>query len=307
MIASLRKYPSKIMLVGEYGVVVGGSALTIPFHHFYATVRRMDDIPPGKEAEAARSARYLADLYTYIREVPEGVFKAEPDLERFSGNMDKYWLEMTIPTGYGLGSSGAVSAAVYDLFFPAARSLDLPRQRADLATIESYFHGRSSGVDALTCHAGTSLHFLEDGSIRHVELDPAAIPGGYWFFLLDSGVKFDTGPLVRKFLENMEDPHFAGPVREDYLLINRKLIESLLGLRQVDPAMLVRLVSDFQFNHMREMIPDRMVDAWIEGLVTNEYYFKLNGSGGGFMLGIAHPSARETLDKKWKENLIWIA
>ena len=284
----LRKYPSKIMLVGEYGVVVGGSALTIPFHHFYAAVRRMDDIPPGKEAEAARSARYLADLYTYIRELPEGSFHAKPDHSLFSRDLDRYWLDMNIPIGYGLGSSGAVSAAVYDLFFPAARMLDLPRQRADLATIESFFHGRSSGVDALTCHAMTSLHFPEDGTIQRVDLDPSALPGEYRLFLLDSGEKFDTGPLVKKFLANMEDQRFARSIREDYLLINRKLIESLLGLREADPAMLVRLVSDYQLNHMREMIPERMIDAWIEGLVTNEYYFKLNGSGGGFMLGCCY-------------------
>ncbi|RPI41831.1 MAG: hypothetical protein EHM46_05945, partial [Bacteroidetes bacterium] len=180
-------YPSKIMLAGEYGVVVGGSALTIPCRQFYAVVRRMDDIPAGREEEAGQSSRYLEGLYRYIRDLPRDTFHARPDLEFFSGTSGSYWLEMNIPAGYGLGSSGAVSAAVYDLFFQGAGDRHLTEQRSDLAAIESFFHGRSSGVDALTCHAGTPLHFLEDGTIRRVAFDPAALPGGYRFFLLDSG------------------------------------------------------------------------------------------------------------------------
>jgi mevalonate kinase len=303
---STRRYPSKIMLAGEYGVVVGGSALTIPYPRFYAQVRPTDDIPPGRGEAAEQSARYLAGLYGYIRDLPAGTFHAGPDLEHVSRATGKYWIEMNIPVGYGLGSSGAVSAAVYDLFFPGAGDQDLTRRRSDLAAIESYFHGRSSGVDALTCHTATPLHFMEDGTIRQVTLDPSELPGGYRFFLLDSGEKFDTGPLVKKFLKRMEKPSFASSIRDEYLLLNRKLIEILLRQREADPAMLVRLISDFQLHHMREMIPEQMIDEWIGGLVTNEYYYKLNGSGGGFILGIAHHSARENLDNNWQKDLIWV-
>ncbi|MCK4751376.1 MAG: hypothetical protein KAT15_30170, partial [Bacteroidales bacterium] len=158
-------YPSKVMLVGEYGVVIGGSALTIPFRKFHARVRSIEDIPPGKEDEAAQSIQYLQDLYNYIQGKPSGSFHATPDMESFSAQLKSYWLELSIPPGYGLGSSGAVSAAVYDFFFPNATHGSLTEQKEDLATIESYFHGKSSGVDALTCHADTTLQFQEDGSI----------------------------------------------------------------------------------------------------------------------------------------------
>jgi mevalonate kinase len=300
------RIPSKVMLTGEYGVVIGGSALTIPFHRYYARVRDTGQVPRDKKEEATQSTHYLRQLYAYVASLPEGSFHAAPDLPLFRDNLHRYWLEMTIPTGYGLGSSGAVSAAVYDLFFPDSNHLPLEQQKEDLALIESYFHGKSSGVDALTCFRGISLYFGRDGSIRPAGFDPENIRGGYRFFLLDSGERFETGPLVKRFLERVKDPGFESLLKEEYLMLNQKLIEALLGEREADPALLVRLISEFQWHHFRTMIPDSVHDVWIEGQVSNEYYLKLNGSGGGFMLGITHRDSMETLEERWKKDLIWI-
>lgn len=301
-----RVYPSKVMLVGEYGVVAGGSALTIPFRKFNARVRSVKDVPAGKEEEASQSVHYLKALFNYIKSKPDGSFNAPPDLDKFSDRIEDQWLDMSIPIGYGLGSSGAVSAAVYDLFFPGSENQSLIHQKEDLASIESYFHGQSSGVDALTCYTDVPLYFHTDGTIQIVDIDPTSFPGNYRFFLLDSGKRFDTGPLVKHFLENMENPGFASSIRSEYLVVNQKLIETLIGERDADPALLVRVLSDYQFTHFRKMIPFQAVDLWIEGQVSNEYYLKLNGSGGGFMLGITHHSSMETLAERWGENLIWI-
>jgi mevalonate kinase len=300
-------YPSKIMLVGEYGVVVGGTALTIPFHKFDATVRSIKNTPPGKELEAEQSLHYLRLLFQFIQNLPEESFHAHPDLGKFEENLQSYWLDMNIPIGYGLGSSGAVSAAIYDLFFPTLNTLTLQEQKEDLASIESYFHGKSSGVDALTCHTRSALRFHTSGTIEKVTLDPLKVPGGYRFFLLDSGVKFDTGPLVKHFLNQMEDPGFKRVIEEEFLPLNEKLIETLLGEREADPGLLVRLLSDFQFRHFSHMIPEKMLDIWIEGQVSNEYYLKLNGSGGGFMLGITHQTSMDSLEMRWGEKLIWVS
>jgi len=294
------------MLVGEYGVVLGGCALTIPFHHFHARVRTINNVPAGMEDEASQSLLYLKALYAYVKDLPADRFHAKPDLELFGTQLDHYWLEMTIPTGYGLGSSGAVSAAIYDLFFPECRNYSMLQQRADMAQIESYFHGKSSGVDALTCYLGAPLYFMEDGTIEHAGINPLELPFGYRFFLLDSGERFDTGPLVKDFLHKMEDTAFASSIRTEYLALNKKLIEALLGLREVDPGLLFRVLSDYQLTHFREMIPPAMRDLWIEGQVSNEYYLKLSGSGGGFMLGLTHHSMMESLEDRWKQELIWI-
>lgn len=301
-----RTYPSKIMLTGEYGAVVGGSALTVPFRSFGARVRTASDIPARKEKEARQSLHYLRYLFEYIQGIPPADFHAPPDLDFFRANLQNYWLDMDIPVGYGLGSSGAVSAAIYDLFFPGAGSLSLQQQKEDLAAIESYFHGRSSGVDALTCHAGTALRFHSSGRIEKLKINPADAPGSYAFFLLDSGERLDTGPLVKHFLKQMNDPDYKRRIEQEYLPLNELLIEVLAGEREADPSMLVKQLSVFQLKYFHTMIPGKVRELWIEGQVSNEYYLKLNGSGGGYMLGIAHQSFREHLDTRWGEKLRWV-
>jgi len=295
------------MLVGEYGVVVGGHALCIPFTKFKARVKLTSDVPADRKEEASQSLEYLSFLYEYISRLGENSFFATPDLNLFRKSLSKYWMDISIPIGYGLGSSGAVSAAIYDLFFPGSATLTLHEQKADLASIESYFHGKSSGVDALTCHAGTPLRFHSSGSIHPVQFNPGQIPGGYRFFLLDSGERVETGPLVRHFLNQMKDPDFKESIEEVYLPMNQKLIEALLGEREADPGLLLRLLSDYQLQYFRKMIPEKMLDRWIEGQVSNEYYLKLNGSGGGFMLGLTHQSSMEGLEERWGNNLLWVS
>jgi mevalonate kinase len=294
------------MLVGEYGGLAGGSALTIPFKKFYTRVRRTTHIPPGKENEASQSVSTLKELHQFIGDLPEGSFHAPPDLVKFSDHLEYYWLETTIPSGYGLGRSGAVSAAIYKLFFPESRSVSLSHQKEDLARIESYFHKQSTGLGPLTCFTGSPLYFKEDGSIQKVDFDPTRIQGEYRFFLLDSGERFHTGPLVKHFLEQMEIAGFASSIRNEYLMINQKLIETLLGDRNADPGMLVRVLSDYQYTHFRKMIPANMLDLWIEGQVSGEFYLKLNGWGGGFMMGITHHTSMDALEERWKTDLIWI-
>jgi mevalonate kinase len=300
-------YPSKIMLVGEYGVVVGGSALTIPFHKFQAKIRSVSDLPPGKEKDAEQSLQYIKLLYNYIQKLPVASFHAPPDMDLFSQNLQAYWLDMDIPVGFGLGSSGAVSAALYNIFFPLSGTVTLQQQKEDLASIESYFHGKSSGVDALTCFVRSALRFHTSGKIEKVKFDAMDMPGGYRFFLLNSGEKFETGPLVKYFLSQYKNPDFKRSIEEEYLPLNQKLIETLLGEREADPGLLVRLLSDYQFKNFSKMIPETMLDLWIEGQVSNEYYLKLNGSGGGFMLGITHESSMELLEERWGEALIWVS
>lgn len=300
-------YPSKVMLVGEYGVVVGGSALTIPFDRFQARLRLSTDTPSGKEKDAEQSLLYLRRLFHYIKNLPSDSFFAPPDLLSFEDKLQTYWMDLNIPIGYGLGSSGAVSAAIYELFFPTALTLTLQQQKEDLASIESYFHGKSSGVDALTCFTRSTLRFFPTGAIEKVHFDPQKIPGGYRFFLLNSGEKFDTGPLVKHFINQMKVPAYKRAIEEEYLPLNQKLTETLLGEREADVALLVRLLSDFQFNHFSQMIPEKMWDLWIEGQVSNDYYLKLNGSGGGFMLGITHQTSMDSLEERWGEKLIWVS
>lgn len=112
--------------------------------------------------------------------------------------------------------------------------------------------------------------------------------------------------MVKHFLKQMEDPGFASSIKNEYLIINKKLFEALLGTSDADPGLLVRVLSDYQYTHFSEMIPENMLNIWIEGQVTYEFYQKLNGSVGGYFLGITHQTSMESLSERWNTNLIWI-
>jgi len=306
MIDAEKSYYAKLMLAGEYGVIAGSEAITVPFRKYSARLAVRDG--DTQDPSIINSVASLRKLLIYIRSLPKNSFYAIPDIEKFEEVLKKgYYIESTIPQGYGIGSSGAVSALVYDQFFYTEKTLSLEQQRKDLATLESCFHGKSSGVDAMTCYTEAPLHFLPDGEIRRLETDPLSPRGGYRFFLLDSGQVFDTGPLVRLFLEKMENKDFARLIKGDYAGLIQKLIGTLNRTTDHDPALIFRAISDFQWNHFAPMIPENMKDAWIGGQVSNLYYLKLNGSGGGFMLGIAHESAKDEVDQVLNgDNIIWI-
>ena len=49
-----------------------------------------------------------------------------------------------------------------------------------------------------------------------------------------------------------------------------------------------------------------MEDAWIEGQISNNYYLKINGSGGGYMLGIAHEDTMEAVEGMLGDKVVWV-
>ncbi len=307
MIDTEKRYYAKLMLAGEYGVIAGSEAITVPFRKYHARLAQRDE-REDQVPMIIQSVASLRKLLIYIRSLPKNSFYASPDTDKFEESLKKgYYIDSTIPQGYGIGSSGAVSALVYDQFFHAIKKMSPEQQRKDLATLESCFHGKSSGVDAMTSYADAPLHFLPDGEIRHIETDPLRPRTGYRFFLLDSGQVFDTGPLVRLFLEKMQNKDFAQLIKSDYGALIQKFIGAMNGTTDHDSALIFRAISDFQWNHFTPMIPENMKDAWINGQVSNAYYLKLNGSGGGFMLGIAHENVKEEVEQMLNgNNIIWI-
>jgi mevalonate kinase len=290
-----KKYSAKLMLAGEYGVLAGSEAMTVPLKGFYARLASMND--SSDEKKKVTSTNSLRKLFSYIESLPRNSFYANPEIQQMNELLKTgYFIESNIPQGYGIGSSGAVSALIYDQFFKDHSALNLQQQQKDLASLESFFHGKSSGVDALTCFTGASLHFLEDKKIKILDKNPLTTANGYRFFLLDSKTVFETAPLVKEFLEMMEDDNFSSLVIGDYSEMIKKFIASLTGKLSADTALIFRAISDFQWNHFRRMIPEKMEDIWINGQVSNTYYLKLNGSGGGFMLGIAAEESMEAME-----------
>jgi len=202
------------------------------------------------------------------------------------------YFDSSIPQGYGVGSSGALVAAIYDRYAIDKITVleNLTREKlltlkAAFAQMESFFHGKSSGLDPLNSYL--SLPILIN-SQEHIE--PAGIPSqtntGGAVFLLDSGMTGETAPMVQLFMEKMKHEGFRSMLKNEFVTYNDRCVEDFL---KGDIGSLfgnIKRLSKVVLDHFQPMIPKQFHELWQRGLETNAYYLKLCGSGGGgYMLG----------------------
>jgi mevalonate kinase len=271
-----RNYPSKLLLFGEYVIIRGARALAAPYPDFSGR---------WAWAGAGRSSPELTGLLGYLEQLQkDGALLAEMDLRAFAGELGKgLFFESSIPVGYGLGSSGAVVAAVYEAFCTAPEA-GIPRLREQLAQIESFFHGASSGIDPLVCLLGKPLLLRGKEEAEIV----GAPESGSGLFLLDTGMSRETAPLVRIFLKKCEDPAFSGRIESALLPASDAAIRACLAGDQAGLLRAFEAISRFQWHDFQEMIPEAFRPLWEKGLDSPHYKIKLCGAGGGgFLLGLA--------------------
>ena len=208
------------------------------------------------------------------------------------------YFESNIPQGYGLGSSGALVAAIYDSYFvDRKKNMQYADLQVILAILEGYFHGKSSGFDPVVCYldrailkSSTSLEILELDGIRKAD-------NAYQLFLLNTQKARKTEPLVQLFLDKCKkDKIFKQLCAKELVLYNDNCIEAYLTNNEALLWENMRNLSAFQAKYFGAMIPDFLVKIWQEGLESNDFYLKLCGAGGGgFMLGLGK---REFLARK---------
>lgn len=256
-----RAYPAKVLLFGEHTVLRGGSGLAVPYPRFalrwkHGTPdRRLIDLAEG--LEEPNWWRYL-DLTTFRQAVTNGWF-----------------LEGNIPLGYGLGSSGAVCAAIFDRFrvsdyYPATEAL-----RRTLAKLEGHFHGESSGTDPLVSYLDQPV-LLGDGSPREVLL-----PDNWQrnFFLYDTGKERQATPFIRTFTERYDGGE--GPtIKRDWTAAADAAVSALIDGDRSTLKQRFREISTYQLAHFSDFIPESLHDRW----QTDAYALKLCGAGGGGMM-----------------------
>lgn len=287
---SMRRYPAKLLLFGEYGLMFGAKALTIPFSRFSGYFSKNTNVLSNKEKESALELKKFVSWYLDKNIADKMVFPL--DVKAFSDSLnDGLFFESSIPLQYGVGSSGALCAAIYNEFgsFISDKSKlspdDLKKLRDDFSTLESYFHGRSSGLDPLVSFLNRPI-LLENDVLKLVDIKIDELP--WQVVLMDTLITSPTSPLVKLFIDKMEQPEFNRIFNKQYVDLNNKSIEAILANDSESFFNNVRLLSQFQFKYLGEMIPEKTM-ADFENIVENELVFKLLGSGGGgFMLGF-HP------------------
>jgi len=271
---TMRTYPSKLLLFGEHVLLLGASALAIPLHRFSASWQ-----PEGKPlpANILAKLRIFANS-TYLSNV------SHLDAALFASELENgLSLQSDIPVGYGLGSSGALCAAVYDRYC-SEKTDDLSALKSVFSNMESFFHGSSSGIDPLTSYLNQPLLIRNKSDV--FVAGQSAWSDKPYMFLLDTGLPRQTGLLVNWFLEQSRPGGLLESVLENYIQAHEQTVRAWLSAEYQLFFENLNAVSRLQLEYFTPMVPANMRELWEAGLDSGKYTLKICGAGGGgFMLG----------------------
>jgi mevalonate kinase len=279
---------SKILLFGEYGIIKDSKGLSIPYN-FYNGALKLTDV----DSEAAqRSHQHLCDFTDYLGQLDADLVSF--DFEHIQKDLTAgMYFDSSIPQGYGVGSSGALVAAMYDRYavdkITVLENLTrdkLLKLKAIFSAMESFFHGKSSGLDPLNSYL--SLPILIHS---HNHIEPTGIPsqpkeGKGAVFLLDSGASGETAPMVSVFMKQMEQVAFQKVMKEKFVKYTDACVDHFLKGNVNALFSDLKKLSGVVLTHFKPMIPSKFHQLWQQGIDSNDYYLKLCGSGGGgYILG----------------------
>ncbi|TBW29927.1 mevalonate kinase [Gramella sp. KN1008] len=295
---------SKILLFGEYGIIKDSKGLSIPYN-FYNGALKVDS---NLSEAAKKSNENLKRFATYLKTLEDkDPALVQFDLEALNKDIEKgMYFDSSIPQGYGVGSSGALVAAIYDKYandkITVLENLTrdkLLKLKKIFGEMESFFHGKSSGLDPLNSYLSIPILINSKENI-----EPAGIPsqtenGTGAVFLLDSGTTGETGPMVSIFMENMKQEPFRKMLKEQFVKHTDACVEDFLKGDVKSLFSNVKKLSHTVLDNFKPMIPAQFHKLWQKGIETNDYYLKLCGSGGGgYILGFTEDieKARKSLE-----------
>ncbi len=292
-----RIYNAKILLFGEYTVISGSKALTIPYTYFTGKWSFLGSNKYTRLDKAVKSNRELHRFLQFLKNTPRIEKSCNLDLDRFQHDLENgLFFESNIPQGYGVGSSGALVAAFYNDYCAdpllAEGNESLQELKELFSLLESYFHGTSSGMDPLNCYVGEPLLFEGKKSTQIVDVPRHTGNKDGAVFLINSGYPSATEPLVKLFLSKVKDEKFRKSVHDTLIPLTNRGIDNIISGNLNQLFIDIGDISQFQLLHFREMIPENFIDIWKQGLDSGEFYLKLCGSGGGgFLLGFTRDYA----------------
>ncbi len=294
---------SKILLFGEYGIIKDSKGLSIPYN-FYNGALKIDKEQTEATQKSNESLRRFVDFLKELQEAQSDLVQF--DIETMQSDVEKgLYFDSSIPQGYGVGSSGALVAAVYDKYainkITVLENLTrdkLLELKKIFGAMESFFHGNSSGLDPLNSYL--SLPILINSKEN---IEPTGIPyqekqGKGAVFLLDSGTMSETAPMVQIFMENMKKEGFRNVIKDQFIKHTDACVDDFLKGDVKSLFGNLKQLSKVVLDNFKPMIPKKFHELWKHGIDTNAYYLKLCGSGGGgYMLGFTEDieKAKEAL------------
>jgi len=287
----MKSFCSKILLFGEYSLMLNSMALSVPYPLFEGrlVLKNISDTSKG----ILQSNRELKTFSEYLKyKLQNKELEADFDILSFDFDIAQgLYFMSNIPQGFGVGSSGALTASLYQRYVynrieqNGGLSLEqILTLKRIFGQMESHFHGSSSGADPLSCYLQKTLLVKSKTHIEMTEIPNFSGKGAV--FLLNTGRPRKTEPLVNLFLEKCKNPDFTEICKNELAHYNDRSIEAFLEYDLEKLFENLALLSNFQFHYFNQMIPPLFRTAWEHGLNTQDYKLKLCGAGGGgFILG----------------------
>jgi len=282
---------SKILLFGEHAINKGSRGLSIPYNFYNGGLKVDDNTSEESKDSNASLRRFVAYLDTMQQQNPDLVTF---DIELLKLNVEAgMYFDSSIPQGYGVGSSGALVAAIYDQYAQNKITVleNLTREKllklkAVFSKMESFFHGTSSGLDPLNSYLSIPILINSHDNIEATGIPTQNTEGKGAVFLLDSGMVKQTAPMVSIFMESLKDKGFRAMVKNQFVKYTDASIENFLHGDMKALFENTKKLSKVVLNNFKPMIPEQFHGIWQQGIDSNDYYLKLCGSGGGgYILG----------------------
>ena len=294
---------SKILLFGEYGIIKDSKGLSIPYNFFKGALKSEQDLSAGAKESNEKLRGFVAYLEELQEESPELV---SFDLDKLRKDVDQgMYFDSSIPQGYGIGSSGALVAAIYDKYANNRITVleNLTREKllklkSIFGKMESYFHGKSSGLDPLNSYLSLPILINSQDNIESTSIPSQNREGKGAVFLLDSGTTGETAPMVQIFMEKMKQEGFRNVIKDQFIKYTDACVDDFINGNVKSLFGNLKQLSHVVLDHFKPMIPKEFHKLWKQGIDTNDYYLKLCGSGGGgYILGFTQDleKARNTL------------
>ena len=182
----------------------------------------------------------------------------------------------------------------------------LLKLKSIFSEMESFFHGKSSGLDPLNSYLSLPILINSKDNLEATGI-PSQKEGKGAVFLLDSQQVGETGPMVNIFMNKMKNEGFRKMIDEDFARYTDACIDDFLHGNVKSLLTNVKQLSKVVLANFKPMIPKAFHKIWQTGIETNDYYLKLCGSGGGgYILGFTHDyqNAKELL-KDYKLELVY--
>jgi mevalonate kinase len=281
---------SKILLFGEYGIIKNSKGLSIPYNSFKGGLK-IGDVNSKIVDQSNRNLQLFRD---FLSDIDSSIVAF--DLKKMNNDLSNgMYFDSTIPQGYGVGSSGALVAAFYDRYainkFTVLENLTRDKilhLKNIFSLMESFFHGKSSGLDPLNSYLSLPILIHSKDQIETTGIPLQSSNGKGAVFLIDSGESSETAPMVDIFFKSMKNTNYNRVIREDFIRITDSCVDNFLAGDFKSLFFDIKNLSKVVLENFKPMIPLNFHKIWAKGIESNDYFLKLCGSGGGgYILGFS--------------------